>query len=289
MLMDFVALDVETANSDMSSICQIGIACFRNGEILDEWETYVDPEDYFDGINISIHGIDEATVRGAPPLPVIADRILSRLDGRVVVCHTHFDRVSIHQAFSKYDLGLPVCTWLDSARVARRAWEQFARRGYGLENVCSTLGYEFAHHDALEDAKAAAHVLLAAIEKTGMDVQVWLRRIEQPIGPQPNGSIARDGSPEGPFYGEVVAFTGALCIPRREAADMAAKIGCSVGQGVTKETTLLVVGDQDVRRLAGHEKSLKHRKAEKLMREGQAIRILRESDFKELVSHWGEA
>lgn len=163
------------------------------------------------------------------------------------------------------------------------------KEGYGLENVCSTLGYEFAHHDALEDAKAAAHVLLAAIEKTGMDVQVWLRRIEQPIGPQPNGSIARDGSPEGPFYGEVVAFTGALCIPRREAADMAAKIGCSVGQGVTKETTLLVVGDQDVRRLAGHEKSLKHRKAEKLMREGQAIRILRESDFKELVSHWGEA
>jgi DNA polymerase-3 subunit epsilon len=166
--------------------------------------------------------------------------------------------------------------------VARRAWEQFASKGYGLENVCSFLGYEFAHHDALEDAKAAAHILLAAIERTGMDVQGWLRRVEQPCG-----NIAHDGNPQGAFYGEILVFTGALEIPRWQAAEMAAKIGCAVGEGVTKNTTILVVGDQDIRKLVGHEKSSKHRKAEKLMREGQAIRILRESDFKELVSCLG--
>ena len=64
--MEFVALDVETANADMSSICQIGMAHFRGREILGEWKTYVDPEDYFDGINVSIHGIDETTVKGRP-------------------------------------------------------------------------------------------------------------------------------------------------------------------------------------------------------------------------------
>jgi DNA polymerase-3 subunit epsilon len=68
---------------------------------------------------------------------------------------------------------------------------------------------------------------------------------------------------------------------------MAAKIGCVVGEGVTKKTTILVVGDQDTRKLLGHEKSSKHRKAEKLVQEGQAIRILRESDFKELVNCQG--
>jgi DNA polymerase-3 subunit epsilon len=52
---------------------------------------------------------------------------------------------------------------------------------------------------------------------------------------------------------------------------------------VTKKTTILVVGDQDVARLAGHEKSSKHRKAEQLVAEGQQIRIIRESDFKTLV------
>jgi DNA polymerase-3 subunit epsilon len=73
-------------------------------------------------------------------------------------------------------------------------------------------------------------------------------------------------------------------MPRREAADLAAAIGCTVEDGVTKKTTLLVVGDQDVRRLAGHEKSSKHRKAESLIETGQPIRILRESDFKKLAS-----
>ena len=74
---------------------------------------------------------------------------------------------------------------------------------------------------------------------------------------------------------------------RHEAADMAAHIGCIVGSGVNSRTTLLVVGDQDIQLLAGHEKSIKHRKAEKLISEGQSIRILRETDFKELVNSVG--
>jgi len=42
--MEFVAIDVETANADMASICQIGIATFENAVLKNEWKTYVDPE-----------------------------------------------------------------------------------------------------------------------------------------------------------------------------------------------------------------------------------------------------
>ena len=168
--------------------------------------------------------------------------------------------------------------------LTRRTWDQLAYRGYGLGNVCAILGYQFVQHDALEDAKAAAHILLAAIEKTGMDLQKWLQRVEQPIGfPDHSYKISKDGNPEGAFYGEMLVFTGALQISRRMAADMAAKIGCTVTDGVNRQTTILVVGDQDVKKLVGHEKSSKHRKAEKLIAEGCPIRILREGDFKELV------
>jgi len=61
--MNFVAIDVETANADMASICQIGLAKVENGTLSEEWKTYVDPEDYFDGINVAIHGIDESVVK----------------------------------------------------------------------------------------------------------------------------------------------------------------------------------------------------------------------------------
>lgn len=285
--MEFVAIDVETANPDMASICQIGLARYKDGSLSEEWKSYIDPQDYFDDINISIHGIDESTVRGAPTLAEVSQHLHKFLDNNVAVCHTHFDRVAIQQAFEKYCICNPSCVWLDSARVARRAWEEFAWGGYGLYNICATMGYEFKHHDALEDAKAAGHILLAAMARSGLDIEEWIERVKQPIDPERASSgaaIRCDGNPEGPLFGEVLVFTGALEIPRHEAADMASRIGCRVGSGVTRETTLLVVGNQDIKRLAGHEKSSKYRKAEKLIAEGYPIRILRESDFQELAA-----
>jgi DNA polymerase-3 subunit epsilon len=282
---DFIAIDVETANPDMASICQIGIACFEGGVLAEQWVSYVDPQDYFDPMNIVVHGITEGDVAEAPTFPAVMREIAPILNDGIVVCHTHFDRVAFRQAAERFGATMPPVTWLDSARVTRRTWEQFRRRGYGLHSVCAMLGYEFRHHDALEDAKAAGHILLAAIRETGLSVDQWLKRVQQPIDPNaPRHSkssppIRREGNPEGDLYGEVLVFTGALALPRREAADMAATIGCQVASGVTKKTTLLVVGDQDVTKLAGHEKSSKHRKAEKLISEGQNIRILRETDF----------
>ncbi len=72
-------------------------------------------------------------------------------------------------------------------------------------------------------------------------------------------------------------------MPRREAAAMAAAVGCTVSESVSRSTTLLVVGDQDIGRLAGHDKSSKHRKAEDLIQKGHEIRILVERDFRRLV------
>ena len=284
--MDFVAVDVETANVDMASICQLGIARYRGGTLAGEWKSYIDPEDWFDPGNVSIHGIDAAVVQGAPTFPEVADDVHSLLLNEVVVCHTHFDRVALSQAAERYGVALPECMWLDSARVVRRTWASCAEKGYGLENVCQMLGYDFQHHDALEDAKAAAFILLEACKKTGLGITDWIERVRKPIDLANAGSgsaIAREGNPEGALHGEVLVFTGSLAMPRREAADLAASLGCEVAPGVTKRTTLLVVGDQDIRRLAGHEKSSKHRKAEALIAKGVPIRILRETDFRALV------
>jgi DNA polymerase-3 subunit epsilon len=65
---------------------------------------------------------------------------------------------------------------------------------------------------------------------------------------------------------------------------MAAAAGCDVADRVTKDTTILVIGDQDVRPLNGHEKSAKHLKAEKMIREGAMLRIIGETDFRALMS-----
>lgn len=283
--MEFVALDVETANADCSSICQIGIARFEDGCLAEEWSTLVNPADYFDPFNVSIHGISEDMVEGSPVFQDLLEEIQGRLEGRITVCHTAFDRVAISAACAKYELPDLMCTWLDSARVARRTWPQFARRGYGLRSVCTAIGYEFRHHDALEDAKAAGQILLVAMKESGLDVEGWLGRVERPISKPAisMSTIAQAENPQGPLHGEVLVFTGALQMTRSDAARMAVSVGCTVEEGVNKRTTILVIGDQDATKLAGHEKSSKHRKAEDLIRNGQEIEILAEKDFQRLV------
>lgn len=286
--MNFVALDVETANSDMASICQIGIARYSDGQLVEEWTSYINPEDYFSPINVGIHGITENTIKDSPTFPDIFGTLNRFLTNTICVCHTPFDRTSLRRAFEKYAIDAIEIVWLDSASVTRRTWPDCARSGYGLENICKIIGFDFKHHDALEDAKAAGEVLLAAINKTGLDIDSWLKRAKQPIDPKNSScgsAVNREGNPEGELSGENMVFTGEIefCRNRKEAADMAASIGCNVSSNVTKKTSILVVGHQDLFKLAGKDKSNSHIYAEKLISRGQNIRILKESDFIELV------
>ena len=284
--MRFISVDVETANADMASICSIGLATFENGTLVSEWYTLVDPKDFFDPVNVSIHGISAHDVQGAPTFDDIVSDISPFIDGQIVVTHTHFDRVALHQAAIRWSITPPNCVWLDSARVARRTWKECSKSGYGLANLCKMIGYSFEHHNALEDAKAAGHIIIAAMHESGLDLEGVQSLVRQPISKASirKEPINRDGNPLGALAGEVIVFTGSLDITRREAADLAASIGCTVADSVSKKTTVLVVGDMDVSRLAGHAKSSKHRKAEELLSAGHNIRIIRESDFKKLVS-----
>lgn len=282
--MNFVTIDVETANPDFASICQVGVAAFRDETLHETWESLVDPEDYFDEMNVAVHGIDERAVRGAPKWQTVYELLAPWLQGQVVASHTPFDRAALSRACEKNGLPPHSCTWLDTARVVRRAWPAFAQKGYGLANVAKHLNIQFQDYNAKEDARAAGEVLLRAMAETGFTVEQWLDRTAKPINPLSTALVSRPGNPDGPLFGEKLVFTGALSMPRREAADLAAAAGCEVDSGVTKHTTVLVVGDQDIARLSGHERSSKHRKAEELMAQGQGIRIIGESDFRRLLA-----
>lgn len=284
--MNFIAIDVETANADMASICQIGIAEYSGNQLIGEWVSLVNPEDYFDPVNIGVHGINESDITNAPKFPELSEKLSGFLSDTIVVSHTHFDRVSIDRVFRKYDLKLAEAVWLDSAKVARRAWPEFAKKGYGLKNVARHIGHEFNHHDALEDAKAAGKIMIEAIKVSNLGLSDWIKRTNQPINPIAfsGGHVKTDGNSEGRLFGEVAVFTGSLEMPRAEAAILAAGIGCNVAPNVTKTTTSLIVGDQDVSKLHGKEKSSKHIKAEKLINNGQLIRIITESEFKGLLN-----
>jgi DNA polymerase-3 subunit epsilon len=78
--MRFVAIDVETANPDLASICQVGVVTFENGSVVGTWQQLINPEDYFDPWNVSIHGITESTVKDSPTLPDLFTDLKELLD-----------------------------------------------------------------------------------------------------------------------------------------------------------------------------------------------------------------
>jgi DNA polymerase-3 subunit epsilon len=289
--MSFVAIDFETANPCLSSICQIGVVRFDNNSHSEIWHTLVNPEDQFDPANIRVHGITENTVKNAPKFPQAYEAVRDLLQDKVVVHYSPFDKTALTRAVNKHRLQMPECKWLDALRVARMSWPEL--ESHSLKAVAQVLGITFQHHSAYEDARAAGDILLQAIRHTGTALSGWLSQVQSPISSAerasharrnyPTEDFTRQGNPDGPFAGETIVFTGSLQIPRREAADLAAELGCEVANSVTRKTTLLVVGDQDIRVLAGHKKSSKHRKAEGLIAEGQSIRILGESDFRDLI------
>lgn len=178
----FIAIDVETANKDAGSICQIGFARFAGGELIDNWSWLVHPQTYFSDFNIGIHGIRPMDVSHAPDWKGVHGAVADLLADQVVVSHTAFDITALTRASEAHDRAPIGARWLDSVRVARRAFPQFRQQGgYGLANLRHHLTLDFAHHDSGEDARAAGWVIQAAVSATGLSVADWVTAAHRPV------------------------------------------------------------------------------------------------------------
>jgi DNA polymerase-3 subunit epsilon len=168
----FVALDVETSCGNSASICQIGLACVDASNAIQTWSSYVDPLMPFAPFNIELTGIDATTVQNAPTFAQIWPHILPLLSQNPVVQHSSFDENAIKAACKTHALPTPHLVWHDSVRIARTAWPELkGNGGHGLGNLKQVLNLSFNHHDAGEDARAAAMVVLHA--ETHMNAEFY--------------------------------------------------------------------------------------------------------------------
>lgn len=281
----FIALDVETACSDVASICQIGLACVQPDDQIQTFSMLINPRTRFDPFNIRLHGIGPDHVAQAPGFADALDALLPLLTQHHLVQHSNFDKQAVNAACRSCNIDAPDLRWSDSVTIARRAWPELkGNGGHGLANLKRRLNLQFHHHDAGEDARAAAMVVQHAERHLGLSFEELIKPADKT---RHSAAISMAGNPSGPLAGSVVVFTGALGLSRPEAAALAVRVGMSVRPGVTRQTTHLVVGDQDLTVLAGHAQSSKHRKAEEMQRAGHPIRIIGESDFRTLVAGCG--
>ena len=280
-------VDVETANDARSSICSVAIVSVEGVRIDDVYHSLIDPEDEFGERQVRIHGITPEHVHGAPTIPEIASHVRAILEGSMVASHTMFDRQALARSFRRYGLEpLAVRGWLDTCRIAKTVWPELGR--HGLAALAENLGIQFEHHDALQDARTAAHVFAAcrsAAPDAVRSMATTLPSRGAPLASRPTAGLQAEhsGAVEGhELPGQHIVFTGALCLPRWEVEELATAAGASVRGSVTRRTTLLVVG---VQTSLGGNKSSKHRIAEELNQSGQAeVGIISEAEFIRLLA-----
>lgn len=159
----YLIVDVETANRSRASICQIGAVVVEAGVIVDEAMTLVDPDQDFDLFNSDLHGIDAETVRAAPTFPAAFEALEHLFYGQPVLGHSNFDKAAFRAEFERWGTGVQSIHWGDTIPIIRKAFPKI-EGGYGLANLTRHFAIEFAHHDALEDARATALIVIQALE-----------------------------------------------------------------------------------------------------------------------------
>ncbi|MDN3713345.1 exonuclease domain-containing protein [Paracoccus cavernae] len=168
---EFIAIDVETATRDSATICQIGIACVQ-GDNIQTFVTLIDPQTPVESRNYAVHQLDDDDLAGMPTFSEAITALRPLLDQHLLVQHSNFDRVAIAGACDRSNLPRLTAIWGDSINAAKQAWPELkSSGGFGLRNIADTLGIEFSHHDAGEDARACAQTVILARQATGLTVK----------------------------------------------------------------------------------------------------------------------
>lgn len=164
----FIAVDVETASYQSGSICQIGLALAKYDGTITTHSIYVDPQTPFAPSNTRLHGISAETVRGYPRFSEILPCLREAMENHPLVQHSRFDERAFDAACHHANIPTLKSQWFDSVKIARSAWPEFkGNGGHGLSHLKKALNLSFKHHDAGEDARAAAQVVLRAEDVLG--------------------------------------------------------------------------------------------------------------------------
>lgn len=156
----FIAIDVETANFEPSSICAIGAVKVENGLVIDSRYSLVCPEpDWYASACVRVHGITADDTFDAPSFGTVWKDWQSWLSGYTLVAHNApFDAKCIRAACRLYGLEPPErfkCTLL----AGRRSIPRGVCPSKSLDSLCDFFGIVLKnHHCALDDALACAQL-----------------------------------------------------------------------------------------------------------------------------------
>lgn len=185
---EYAIVDIETTggNASGSRITEIAIVIHDGTEVVDRWETLVNPQKEIPFAIFALTGITNEMVRGAPIFDDISEKVLEMLTDRVFVAHN----VNFDYSFVRHQLEQAGFRWtarkLCTVRAARKIKPGLP--SYSLGRLCNSLGIPLENaHRAGGDAAATAILFSRLLEwDSGNEIAKMIKKTAQDQRLPPN-------------------------------------------------------------------------------------------------------
>ena len=163
---EFCVFDLETTglSNINDKITEIGAVILKNGQIVDRYNTFVNPERPIPQRVVELTGITDDMVKDARKIDEVLPEFLNFVGNRTLVAHNaNFDVGFIRRACYECDIDFK-CTYLDTVALSKFINPELKK--HKLDSLADyfNLG-EFNHHRASDDAEMLATVLECMFEK----------------------------------------------------------------------------------------------------------------------------
>ncbi|HSH72547.1 MAG TPA: exonuclease domain-containing protein [Methylophilaceae bacterium] len=167
-LPDLVFLDLETTGGTPlhDRITEIALVRVEKGEIVDRWQTLVNPEIPISPFITQLTGITNEMVKNAPTFKEVAPMLYNYLDGMVMAAHNvRFDHGFLKAEYKRIGATLRqrvLCT----VKLSRRLFPEY--KSHSLDSIINRHGLATkARHRAMGDVQLMIDYLEAAKHELG--------------------------------------------------------------------------------------------------------------------------
>ena len=161
-MLNFAAIDFETANKNACSVCSVGIVVVRDGKVKERIYKLIHPvPNYYSPGNIEVHGLTKEDTENADTFPEVWAEIVPHIEGLPLVAHfSRFDEGCLKAAFRRFEMTYPDYKFHCTCTASRKVFGS-SLPNHKLPTVAKRCGYDLEHHHhALADAEAAAAIAL---------------------------------------------------------------------------------------------------------------------------------
>lgn len=159
----YVVFDIETTGLSVNydKIIEIAAVKIKDGHIVDDYQTYVNPQRKLSMLTTKITSIQNVDVQNAPLIDYVIKEFYEFFKGSIMVAHNaQFDMGFIESELEKNNIEFEPMTSIDTLSIARNCYSDQLKR-FNLKAVSKLFKVELVqHHRAIYDTRATADIFL---------------------------------------------------------------------------------------------------------------------------------